>query len=171
MWLENIIKNHDCQDMNRKSMKPDANVFESAVNSIEDLKGGYRKGLQALKSDSPKVSISDCKNLLGSVDIDACTKSFYPQDSRWDFAIGYNQKAWFVEVHPANTSNVKEMVKKVQWLESWLVEKGKGLAIIRNDNVHYWIPSGRVCVLKTSRQYKCLAKHRIKLTANPFVIK
>lgn len=157
--------------MNRKDVRQYTNVFESAVNSIDDLKKGYRKGLQALKGNSSKVSIKDSSKLLGSVDIDECTKSIYPQDSRWDFAIGYNQKAWFVEVHPANTSNVKEMVKKVQWLEGWLVGKGKALANIRNDNFHYWIPSGRVCILKTSRQYKNLAEHKIQITPNPFVIK
>lgn len=48
-------------------------------------------------------------------------EGLYPNASRWDYAIGYDQKAWFVEVHPANTSNVKEMLKKVEWLESRLV--------------------------------------------------
>lgn len=171
MWLENIIKNQNCQNMSGNDMKLDTNVFRSAVNGIDDLRNGYRRGLQAFKSNSSKVLISDSKKLLGSVDIDECTKLIYPQDSRWDFAIGYNQKAWFVEVHPANTSNVKEMVKKVQWLEGWLVDKGKNLAIIRNENAHYWIPSGKVCILKTSRQYKSLAKYKIQITTNPFVIK
>ncbi len=156
--------------MSSKREKTDKNVFELAVNSIEDLRDGYRKGLQALKGNSSKLSIRDSNKLLGSVDIDEHTKSIYPQDSRWDFSIGYNQKAWFVEVHPANTSNVKEMVKKVQWLEGRLLGKGKSLASIRKNNTHYWIPSGKVSILKTSAQYRCLAKHKIKITSVPFIL-
>lgn len=54
MWLGSIIRNHNCQDMNRKDVRQYTNVFESAVNSIDDLKKGYRKGLQALKGNSSK---------------------------------------------------------------------------------------------------------------------
>lgn len=88
-----------------------------------------------------------------------------------DYAIGYEQKAWFVEVHPANTSNVKEMLKKVEWLEGWLKDKGSQLAEIRRDHLHYWIPSGKVCISKTSPQYRSLAKHKLQITSSPFVLK
>lgn len=100
--------------MKKKDVKSDTNVFKSAVDNTVELKDGYCRGLQALKGNSLKVSVSKQQNLLGSVDIDDCTKGLYPNASRWDYAIGYDQKAWFVEVHPANTSNVKEMLKKVE---------------------------------------------------------
>lgn len=60
-------------------------------NTVE-LKDGYCKGLQALKGNSLKVSVSKPQHLLGSVDIDDCTKGLYPNASRWDYAIGYDQK-------------------------------------------------------------------------------
>ena len=137
--------------MKKKDVKSDTNVFKSAVDNTVDLKDGYCKGLQALKGNS--------------------LKGLYPNASRWDYAIGYEQKAWFVEVHPANTSNVKEMLKKVEWLEGWLKDKGSQLAEIRRDHLHYWIPSGKVCISKTSPQYRSLAKHKLRITSSPFVLK
>lgn len=157
--------------MKNKNAKADSNVFKFAVDNTDELKDGYRPGLQALKGNSSKISVCNQRNLLGSVDIDDCTKGLYPNDSRWDYAIGYAQKAWFVEVHPANTSNVKEMVKKVQWLEGWLQDSGARLASIRRDTLHYWVPSGKVCISKTSPQYRSLAKHKLQITTSPFVLK
>ena len=75
--------------MKKKNVKSDTNVFKSAVDNTVDLKDGYCKGLQALKGNSLKVSVSKLQNLLGSVDIDDCTKGLYPNASRWDYAIGY----------------------------------------------------------------------------------
>lgn len=147
------------------------NIFKQAVEQCPDIKNGYCVGLKALNSNSPKLKVGDKKNLLGSVDIDTCTKKQYPNDSRWDYAIGYAGKALFVEVHPANTSNVKEMFKKVMWLEEWLNENGKPLAKIRKDRILYWIPSGKVAILKTSPQYRSLAKHNLLLTKSIFVLK
>ncbi len=154
-----------------KTVEQYINVFQSAVYCIADLKDGYRKGLQALKGNSAKVSASNRQELLGSVDIDECTKKRYPNASRWDYVIGYARKAWFVEVHPANTSNVQEMLKKVLWLEGWLQKEGRPLATIRNDSLHYWIPSGKMCILKTSPQYRSLAKYKLQITNCPFVLK
>lgn len=155
----------------KRAEQQHVNVFQSAVYCIADLKGGYRKGLQALKGNSAKVSASNTQDLLGSVDIDECTKKRYPTASRWDYAIGYARKAWFVEVHPANTSNVQEMLKKVQWLEGWLKKEGRPLADIRNDSLYYWIPSGKMCILKNSPQYRSLAMYKLKITNCPFVLK
>jgi len=76
----------------------------------------------------------------------------------------------FVEIHPANTSNIKEMLKKALWLENWLKDKGKSLAKIRKDSILYWIPSGKVAILKTSPQYRSLAKHNLLITRSPFVL-
>lgn len=155
--------------MNVKAL--DANVFELAINKIYDLKDGYCVGLKALKKNSTKISISDDVDILGSCDIDTCTKNSYPNEARWDYVIGCNQKALFVEVHPADTCNIHEMIKKVKWLENWLKTKGKELAIIRMNDIHYWIPSGRVNILKTSSQYRALSKHKLKITPTPFFIK
>lgn len=87
-------------------------TFKQAVENTQDIKNGFHNGLQALGANAKQVSATDTKKLEGSVDIDACTKELYPQDARWDYAIGYEGKVYFLEIHPANTSNVKEMIKK-----------------------------------------------------------
>ena len=146
------------------------NIFKEAVESITDLNGGYKIGLQALGANSKKVSVKRTKELLGSVDIDSCTQKIYPGDARWDYAVGYRQEVIFIEVHPADTSDVSGMIKKVQWLEKWLKEKARNLVEMGRDDSYYWIPSGRNNILKTSSQYKSLSKHKLVIKKSPFVL-
>lgn len=160
MKANNISK----QDVNN------ALSFEEAVNSISDLSGGYCKGLRALKTDSSKIKPKDLNCLSGSVDIDSCVKRKYPEAARWDFAIGYEEKAYFVEVHPANTSNIKEMLKKVDWLKSWLRSEGKALDKIKKDKRLYWVPSGKVAIPRTSPQLRYLAKNNLCIENCPLIL-
>ena len=146
----------------------DTMSFKNAVDSIPDFYGGYCKGLKAMKADSSKIIATDNRCLSGSVDIDTCTKQKYPSEARWDYAIGYKEKAYFVEVHSANTSDIKEMLKKASWLECWLKTDGKALEMIRKDELLFWVPSGKVKIIKTSPQYRRLSTKRIVITSNPF---
>lgn len=147
------------------------NIFRKTVESIPDISAGYRDGLKALKGKHSSFVITDKEFLLGSVDIDACTSVMYPEEARWDYAIGYKGKAYFVEVHPACTSNVKEMIKKVIWMTKWLKEKGETLNAIKDSELWYWIPSGKFAMLKTSPQYRSLSHHHLQITSNPFCLK
>ncbi len=129
--------------------------FEEAVASISVLK--YHKGLKALGANSKKIIPNDTKKLSGSADIDSCTKTESPNDSRWDYVVGYDDKAFFVEVHPCQTSNIKEVVKKVVWLKEWLNSKGLNLKMIRGDHNFYWIASGKVDLdISKNSKYKRL---------------
>lgn len=156
--------------MGNMKIKTNLNVFHKAVLATPEVSSGYCKGLQAMKGNSSILKVSDTRELQGSVDIDDCTKNLYPHAARWDYAIGYNDKAYFVEVHPANTSNVVEMINKAKWLEAWLKEKATELAKIREGNL-YWIPSGKVAILKNSKQYRQLALHKLVLVSNSFILK
>ncbi len=139
------------------------NKFKEAVEATPDIKDGFCNGLQALgKNNSKRVKASDTRLLNGSVDIDACTKELYPNDARWDYVVGFDSHAYFLEIHPASTGEVESMIKKKQWLDSWLNEKAptlKKLAV----NVFYWIPSGRCKIQKTSKQYRMLAESNIQI--------
>lgn len=175
MSLANIIKSSEVGSMGMKmgvkNTKSNTAVsFEEAVNSIPDLLGGYCKGLQAMKADSMGVKPVENKLLSGSVDIDSCTKSKYPDAARWDYAIGYKEKAYFIEVHPANTSNIKEMLRKADWLKAWLKDNGKALDKIKNDENLYWVPTGKVAIPKTSPQCRSLAKKKLRIENCPFVL-
>lgn len=145
----------------------EANKFEDAVLATPDISSGYCKGLQALKSNSSLLQIPDTRRLQGSVDIDENTRPLYPESSRWDYAVGYEDKAYFMEVHPASTSNVVEIINKAIWLEKWLKNRAPELGKIRVSQL-CWIPSGKVAISKTSTQYRNLALHKIALTKTPF---
>lgn len=144
-----------------------ANKFEDAVLATPDVSAGYCKGIQALKSNSTLLQVPDTRRLQGSVDIDENTKTLYPESSRWDYTVGYGDRAYFVEVHPACTSNVAEMINKAIWLENWLKNKAPELGKIRVSQL-CWIPSCKVAISKTSTQYRNLALHKIALTKTPF---
>lgn len=106
---------------NTKDIIASTNAFKTAVENTPDVANGYNYGLQALeKADKNVVKLKDNFKADGSLNIDKETKALYPKDSRWDYAIGYDGKVYFVEVHPANTSNISEMAKKKEWLKNWL---------------------------------------------------
>ena len=87
--------------------------FQAAIDKTPLLKDYLKNGLRALGSNSSKVQPTDTSKCEGSVDIDSAVKSTYPNDSRWDYAVGYNGKTYFIEVHSAKTDEVKSVLKKL----------------------------------------------------------
>lgn len=134
--------------------KKKQNPFQKAVQNTSEISGGYESGLKALGRYSNKIMLSDPMQCEGSVDIDKCVESLYPQDSRWDYAIGYAGKAYFVEVHSADTGEVAAVEKKLAWLKTWLRTAAPELSAIKGNKPFYWIQSGKFDILKTSPQYK-----------------
>lgn len=106
--------------------------FRKAIENTPDVQHGYREGLQAIvKADKRAVMVKDARRLDGSLNIDEETKMLYPNESRWDYAVGYDGKVYYVEVHPANTSNVEEVIKKKLWLDKWLKEKAPSMSALK----------------------------------------
>lgn len=139
--------------------KSDSTTFKSIVQAIPAIAGAYREGLQALESkDAGKVKPQNPRKLSGSVYLDKCLKTTNPHDARWDYVIGYREKAYFVEVHPANTSNVDEVVKKKKWLDVWLKTNALDLKAMMAGTGYYWIASGKVAILPNSPQARKIAK-------------
>lgn len=144
--------------------KSDSTTFKSIVQAIPAIAGAYREGLQALESkDAGKVKPQNPRKLSGSVYLDKCLKTTNPHDARWDYVIGYSEKAYFVEVHPANTSNVDEVVKKKKWLEVWLKTNALDLKAMMAGMGYYWIASGKVAILPNSPQARKIAKNKLVL--------
>lgn len=144
--------------------KSDSTTFKSIVQAIPAIAGAYREGLQALESkDAGKVKPQNPRKLSGSVYLDKCLKTTNPRDARWDYVIGYREKAYFVEVHPANTSNVDEVVKKKKWLEVWLKTNALDLKAMMAGTGYYWIASGKVAILPNSPQARKIAKNKLVL--------
>lgn len=144
--------------------KSDSTTFKSIMQAIPAIAGAYREGLQALESkDAGKVKPQNPRKLSGSVYLDKCLKTTNPHDARWDYVIGYREKAYFVEVHPANTSNVDEVVKKKKWLDVWLKTNALDLKAMMAGTSYYWIASGKVAILPNSPQARKIAKNKLVL--------
>src|SRR5258708_2171389 len=109
--------------------------FREATASTPGLEEAYKVGLQALRAeDKPHINAADTRCLSGSADIDSAYRSIEPHANRWDFAIAYqhtNRAAeciYWVELHTANDSEVKVVIRKAGWLRNWLNNAGKPLA-------------------------------------------
>jgi hypothetical protein len=107
------------------------------------------------------------------VDIDAALKSDLPNDPRWDYAIGMivdskRDRIVWVEVHPASSSNVKEVLAKLRWLRDWLDSAAGTLA--RLDRRIVWVASGTVAILRGSPQARQLAIEGLKFPRSHVVL-
>lgn len=140
-------------------------TFRGAIARIPTLADKVAPGLRALRNrDRGAIEIDDPRKLVGSVDLDSALVTIFPGDSRWDYCIGIRKSAksdrvvW-IEVHPANSISVKDLVRKANWLFSWLRGAGKPLASLDTGAPELrWIPTGPVAFRRGSRQHTLLAQ-------------
>ncbi|WP_448529522.1 hypothetical protein [Raineya sp.] len=133
--------------------------FKDIVQKIEVLKNCYQNGLQALGNHSVSIQVENTRLCEGSIDLDNCLKEIYPSENRWDYVVGYENKSYFIEVHPADTSDVKVIIKKAEWLKKLLDNEAKNLKAISHQ-VFYWIATSGV-KLKGNKYQKQLAQSKI----------
>ena len=147
--------------MKNNKIKP--KTFKQAVEETEEIKNGYQNGLKALGNYSNKVELGDTKKCEGSVAIDDCTESLYPQENRWDYVFSYKGEAYFVEVHSAHTSEVSVVLKKLQWLKDWLNSKAPEIKKLQaKDKAFIWIQTNGNHILSKSSQNRLLAEKGLK---------
>lgn len=153
--------------MRKKNIKTEGiavSDFRKAIEATPDVAVGYRPGLQALRSvDKVYVVLADTDKIEGSLDIDTCTKKLYPGSNRWDYAISYKGKVYYVEVHPADTSNVKIMMSKLAWLKQWLLDKAPEInKLPKSEPSFFWVATNAgIHIPPTSIQYKNLAINKL----------
>jgi len=138
------------------------NSFHKAVEATPDIRNCYQSGLLALGIHSSKISVASPSFIDGSVDIDGCTTSRYPNSNRWDYVFAYNGKAYFVEIHSANTSQVKTVLNKLQWLKEWLNHNATEINKLKAKHPFFWIQSNGFAIPKTSPQYRAASKAGLK---------
>lgn len=133
------------------------------------LKDYFKKGLGALKgADKGYVDVPDTSLLSGSVALDEAAKPQYPLSNRWDYAIEYDGYTFFLEIHPASTSEIDCIINKVKFVKEWLQGVCKDFLSLPNKDTgrrcFYWISSGGTDLRVTpgSRQAKKLALYNIK---------
>jgi hypothetical protein len=134
--------------------------FQTAIDKTPLLKDHLKNGLQALGSNSSKVKPPDTRKCEGSVNIDDAIERQFPSSNRWDYAVGYNGRTYFIEVHPADTSEVKTVLEKLTWLKSFMVKNAPELN--KEPKSFHWISSGGVHILPNSPQAKRLALSGIR---------
>ena len=151
-------------------------TFKEVVEAMPHLRKAYCAGLQALRAeDKPHVEAENPRKLTGSVDIDKANLKADPNGNRWDFAIAYqhtNRDAeviYWVELHSANDSQVKVVIKKTQWLLNWFKRKGQALAVFEKDIV--WVSSGATTFTLSSPQQKQMAQVGLQHVGSKFSIR
>jgi hypothetical protein len=134
--------------------------FKAAVNATPDVSECYQAGLKAFGKYSVKILLEDSSACEGSLDIDTCLQSKYPDDNRRDYCFSYDGEVFFVEVHPASSSDVSTMLDKLQWLKNWLKNNAPEINELKakSKTPFYWISTGRYNILADSRQERRLAQ-------------
>jgi hypothetical protein len=131
--------------------------FKSTVEATPGLAGAWRNGLHALAPrDGKHVAAQDTRALTGSVNVDSALKGQYPNDPRWDYGIGHQDRLVFwIEIHPASGGEVKVVLAKLQWLKNWLKSNAKGLNAM--PKAFIWISSGKTSFTLDAPQRKRFA--------------
>ena len=136
-------------------------TFLKAVNSTSSIRDHLKSGLKALRSSDRNRISCDGLRLPGSVDIDTALRDLHPNDARWDYAVGVanprqpDSAAW-LEVHPASSLHVDEVLAKLRWLKQWLESGAPELDQLPRR--FCWIATGAVSFDRGSRQAKRMAQ-------------
>jgi hypothetical protein len=101
------------------------------------------------------------------VDIDAALRDEFPNAARWDYAIGIKAHtddfvAW-LEVHPASSRHVNEVIEKLLWLKDWLQTSAAELDALPRR--FHWVASGAVSFDRASPQAKRIAQAGLRFPA------
>lgn len=147
-----------------KNQQKEMLTYEEAVKVTPDVSTGYRKGVEAFGEYKSKIKVPDSKKINGSLDIDAMTVELYPETNRWDYAICYDSEVFYIEIHPACTSEVSKMLKKLNWLKSWLVTKAPAIDKLttKTKQPYYWIQSSNCKIPTHMPQYKQIVQYKIR---------
>lgn len=136
-------------------------TFVQAVDSTPDVAGKSKKGLSALGGNSTKIKATDTRKIDGSLDIDSSVEILYPEESRWDYGVSYNDKVYFVEVHPAMTNEVTTVLNKLAWLKQWLKNNAPEINKLKADDPYHWLQTANNLILPKTSQYRKLAESKL----------
>jgi hypothetical protein len=67
--------------------------------------------------------------------------------------VGYNEEAYFMEVHPADSKNVDEVIKKAKWLYQWLKDNPDIKALQAGNDPFRWVATNGVNI-STKHQFR-----------------
>jgi hypothetical protein len=140
--------------------------FNAAVIGTPELSLHLQIQLNALsKAHQNSIIVNNLKKITGSLNIDVALQSSNPHDNRWDYAIGYlinsnEDKGFFVEFHKAIVDEVNIVIKKKQWLVTWM--RGKQIDNLL-QKVFVWVSSGGINIPENSPQRRIINMNGILL--------
>jgi hypothetical protein len=144
--------------------------FKQAVENTGGLEETYRLGLQALqRRDRSHISCRDSRMVTGSVDLDSALATTLPNDPRWDYGVGVtaqtkSESVVWIEVHPASSHHVDEVLHKLDWLKNWLRTRAPQLDVMPREFA--WVASGQVALQANSPQRRKLAAEGIRFAGS-----
>ena len=72
------------------------------------------------------------------MDVESSLKPIHQDQRQWDYAVGFHptnlgteEVVYWVEVHPANDGEIKVVLGKLQFLKTWLRDRGPKLNTLR----------------------------------------
>lgn len=140
--------------------------FRRAVKATPAICNSLQEGLGAVRNvDRDRLRCSSPRRIRGSVNLDEGMRLVYPNDPRWDYVIGLSKGAHgdqlvWLEVHPASSRHVDEVLDKLRWLKNWL---DRDAAALRDLPAHfYWVATGSVAFRRGSREEKRIAQQGIR---------
>jgi hypothetical protein len=147
-------------------------TIRKAIEQNPAVRHAYCRGMGALReTDRMHVTVRHPRRLTGSIDLDTALKTAYPDSPRWDYGIGYSDKQetiFWLEIHPASSTHVDEVLRKYEWLKNWLQTQAAQLDSFPRKFV--WIASGKVSLQLGSPQRKKLASRGIFFAGRSFSI-
>lgn len=138
--------------------------LQTAIENTLSVNGKGKIGKTAVKGEyRSKIIVPNPRQLTYSLDIDTALKEQYPTSHRWDYAIEYDDNVFFIEVHPANTSEIQIVLSKLAWLRQWLQREAPLIDKLKSiqKNPFYWIATQNIQILKSSSQYRNLAQQKL----------
>jgi hypothetical protein len=146
----------------RQSPKKGAQAaFREAIDEAECL--SWKQGLTAIvrSQGGGQITAADTRRVLGGafIDEDCEHADFGKSKPRWDYVIGYARDqfavAFYIEVHSAETSEVRKMAAKLEWLLDYL-NRGQQTKLAKLKREIHWVASGRFNIPKNTPQYRFL---------------
>lgn len=135
----------------------------------------FREGKQALSNPHRRL-VDGRGKFTGSINLDEALSGTNPDANRWDYGLGYrcgSERAVWVEVHPAHTSEVDTVILKLRWLRQWLRSESRdleGITMAGRGSPWWWVATSGVHITRTSPQAKRLAKEGLSMPRERVVL-
>lgn len=149
--------------------------FPKAVTQLVTVRHEFRPGLQSLlREDRRRLIVDHTSKLTGSVNLDAALAQSNPNDSRWDYGVGYSHSlrssdvAHWIEVHPCTDREVAVIEAKLRWLKSWLHASAGELS--RLPQRFAWVSSGSTALSPSSPARRRLAEQGLVVAGSRYRI-